>query len=171
MTVSIPPLGITLRNPWGLFIVHGPKRIENRTKAVATQLRDYRGPIAITVSKRWQPNETDAAIAYVRATFGTDFGVTEEMCKAACGKFVATARVVSICSPEFTYPHNPWRDEDSWGILLDNIQPIPHTHATGGQGVWSTKWCDAHSRIIASSQRCPDCRAEWLTSQALGVTG
>ena len=49
--MSIPPYGLTLQAPWGALVAWGGKRIENRSKGVATSVGSYRGRVALTASK------------------------------------------------------------------------------------------------------------------------
>lgn len=45
---------LTVRQPWAWAIIHGGKYVENRVRNIAGE---YRGPVAIHVGLRWDPDE------------------------------------------------------------------------------------------------------------------
>lgn len=142
--------GLTLHRPWAAAIVHGPKRVENRTWAPPLALVRGGLTIAIHAGKRW---DADGA---------SDMVVTPGLWPDAKGRIpsrgserltawpvewtregiVGTARVVD--SREFgdtlgwkDRPHgDPWF-VGPWGWVLDDVRALPAPiPCRGAQGLW-----------------------------------
>lgn len=128
---------LTVRQPWASAIIHGGKDVENRVRNIAG---DYRGPVAIHVSKRlppfqehWDAGTVVASITGMRplfhdpASMGAIIGVVDledvHLCAGGC---------------------SPWAQEqtdlghgvrDIWHLKLANPRalagPIPYKGALG----------------------------------------
>jgi hypothetical protein len=117
----IPPMALTIRQPWAWLIVHGFKDIENRTWSTA-----YRGRLGIHAGKGCTKAEYRAAMEFALAIHPELVDRFEEICYPALirgaliGEVTLTGCVAASPSRWFT---------GKYGWLLEQPvsypQPIP----------------------------------------------
>lgn len=104
---------ISIRQPWAWLIVHGPKRVENRTWRT-----NYRGPILIHASSGLTRAEYESAVQFMasRQILPAFLPRPEELER---GGIIGRAEVIDCISessdPWFMGPH---------GHVLSNVQPL-----------------------------------------------
>lgn len=122
---------ITIKQPWAAAIVHGPKRVENRTWI--PRLAD-REQIAIHAGKRID------AKAWERFAVGHDW-----LAGAHCGAVVGVARFGGIVRCKRDIVDNvhvrmdeqlDWYDNGIAWVLYDIVPINPAVVVSGTQGLW-----------------------------------
>jgi len=104
---------ISIRQPWAHLIVHGKKRIENRSWTTA-----YRGPLLIHAAGRRPRVEDLAAISRAHGVaLPEDFDH---------GAFIGVADLVEV----ITQSDSPWFC-GRYGLVLRNVRPIDPIPAPG----------------------------------------
>lgn len=119
---------ITIKAPWTVPILSGAKTVENRR-----QPTEWRGPLAIHVSRSWCPigaADPRVRLAAYLAPAVRDIALT-------IGAVIAIAdltdchRATDDCCPT-------WGDRDCWHLVLRQVRRLPHPlPARGSLGVWT----------------------------------
>ena len=129
---------LSIKQPWAAAIVHGPKRIENRSWSTT-----YRGPLALHAGKAVDlmvPSVTD----YIRAGW-PEFPktcITVSNPIFGFGAFVGTCSLVDCVrwtDAQRRYPDQlHWIDEcGTWCFVLADVAPLKRpVHWRGMQGLW-----------------------------------
>ena len=135
---DLPPLALSIRQPWAWAIVNAGKDIENRSWATT-----FRGPVCIHASKGMTNREWDEAMEFIDRTFplplvaqlgrrrsasGSD--------EAARGGIIATAEIADCV----TQSESPWFC-GTYGFVLRNVQPVPFIPVKGLLGFF--RWVAA----------------------------
>lgn len=118
---------ISIRQPWAWFILHGGKRIENRSWRAA-----YRGPVLIHASSWWQADEVYADFVSVRERRILPPGlpsVSLNDLKAQRGGIVGRARIVDCV----TASDSPWF-MGPFGFVLEDVEAVPFRARRGALG-------------------------------------
>lgn len=126
---------LTIRQPYAALIVHGPKRVENRTRRII-----YRGPVLIHAASFVPSREVQKAYADFAEKFGLNPRPSLEY-----GGIIGVANVIDCFRPGET-PNRRRDDQNEWfyffrqpntfGWLLDDVQPTPHLACKGRLGLW-----------------------------------
>lgn len=114
---------LSIRQPWAHLILHGPKRIENRSWGTS-----YRGPLAIHAPAAWADD--------VPAEIAAELGLPADLPRSA---FVGVAHLAGghrcpagqVCSPWAAPGQYHWQLADPRALA----EPIP---ARGRLGLWPT---------------------------------
>ncbi len=123
---------LTVRQPWAGAIIFGGKDVENRTRS----LGDYKGPVAIHTSLRYDADAESAALGLISAhvldglmpddflTLGRIIGVVDLVsrhqstffhgCRSAQTRENGTS--VPLCSP--------WAEQDHFHYVFANPRPL-----------------------------------------------
>lgn len=146
--------GLTVQQPWAWAIIHGAKRIENRT-----QLWSYRGPIAVHAGVRLSERGVhDPRIrAAARGILGPELdpGVgADPQSPLAFGAIIGVIDIVDAhpaagcCAPwgETEYPEHGGRQRrDVVHLVLENPRALPEPIACrGALGLWTVPDDIAH---------------------------
>jgi hypothetical protein len=127
MTLDLPKLAISTRQPWAHAIVQGWEQIENRTWSTFV-----RGPICIHASKFDKRNFNEdagdylATLAIVRASIEVPDVAFDDL---AFGAIVGVADIVDCV----TTSASPWFF-GTYGFVLANARPITPIPLKGKQG-------------------------------------
>jgi hypothetical protein len=124
---------ITVRQPWAWAIIHGSKRIENRSRPIK-----HRGPLLIHAAARFDPAfRTSEALAEFERKHDVKLPPQEEL---ALGAILGVVDLIDCVQLD---PDSPQHASDPWAIgpwlwLLDKpkafTEPIP---ARGQLGLWT----------------------------------
>lgn len=122
---------ISIRQPWAWLIVHGPKRIENRTWRT-----HYRGPILIHASSGLTRAEYEEAIEFMaeRQILPAYMPRPEELER---GGIIGRARVVD-CIEEST---DPWF-MGKYGHVLADVEPLEYRRLKASLGYFKQALSD-----------------------------
>ena len=118
---------VSIQQPWAWAIVHGPKRIENRT-----WYTDYRGPLLIHTGKSRER----------LGDFGDDYaetGFTEPAeSEMAFGAIIGVCDLVECLKYEVVkldVKRDPFA-EGPWCWMLENVRPMKPVQYPGQQGIF-----------------------------------
>jgi hypothetical protein len=137
---DLPPLALSIRQPWAWAIINAGKDIENRSWP--TKLR---GPICIHAAKGMTNADFESAMLFMDATFpvtlasrlGRRRSATESL-EARRGGIIGTVEIVdcirSSDSPWFFGPY---------GFVLRNVKPVDFIPVKGALGFF-----DWRKRIV-----------------------
>lgn len=106
---------LSIRQPWAWFIVHGGKRVENRSWKT-----DYRGPVLIHASSWWQAGEVYSDIISVRNIVPPGLQLTLKDLQSQLGGIVGKARIVDCV----TASDSAWFS-GPFGFVLEDVEPVP----------------------------------------------
>ena len=138
--------GLSIRQPWAHLVVHGPKRVENRTWGTS-----YRGQFAIHASKGCSREEHEQAVAFVA---GLGLGVAvPRYGTMALGAVIGVATLLDCLEPwqpvdgaslglrtalgRPTLPDLRWWDQEQHGWVLGQVRPLLQPIAcSGALGLW-----------------------------------
>lgn len=129
--LDVAPMKVlTVRQPWAWAIIHAGKWIENRS-----QRTNYRGTVAIHVSKWWDERAVLELFRSDRAlkkhVFANGMPLFDAL-KCQCGKIIGAAQLVDCCHSEnqrVKMPGGTWRVGDSpwyqgpWAWVLTGTAP------------------------------------------------
>ena len=119
-------LALSIRQPWAWAIVHGGKRIENRSWRTS-----YRGPILIHAAAALpmrECREALAAIAEIEPALVDRWpGIAEVERGGIIGRAELVDCVAASTSPWFCGP---------WGFVLDHVEPLPFRSWRGSLGLF-----------------------------------
>lgn len=109
---------LSIRQPWGWFILHGGKRIENRDWYTT-----YRGSVLLHAGKTWQTPEVMEDFRFassIAQRAGAVLPSTDlTRLKAMCGHLIGRARIVDCVRAS----SSPWFF-GTYGFVLDDVQPL-----------------------------------------------
>lgn len=114
---------LTIKQPWAAAIAHGPKRIENRPKAIPPKhlgttvlihagAAEDEGALPADMTREW-PRHHRAIVAV--ATLASCHQAAKPLCCA------------------------PWGFPDTWHWVFEDVRPIPHPPrpVRGHLGLWT----------------------------------
>ena len=120
--------GLTLHRPWAAAIVHGDKRVENRTWVPPATLTRRGLWLAIHAGKTYDPDGAESVLGILgRLPPRHD----------ACG-IIGVARYVDAVRPEE-------REDDPWAVgpwcwILDDVRVVePAIQVRGSMGLWAAE--------------------------------
>ena len=119
---------LSIQQPWAWAIVHGPKRIENRTWHT-----DYRGPLLIHTGKSRDRigdfGDVYDSTGFIEPPSATmDFGAIIGVCDLVdCLNYKVNLRAHVLQDP---FAEGPW----CW--ILDNVRPMPAVPYVGQRGLF-----------------------------------
>lgn len=124
---------LSIRQPWAWMIIHGGKRIENRTWDTS-----YRGEFLIHAAKGMTLDEYDDAVLYA---LDVDPAIdVPSPCDLERGGIVGVAELWRVIPPydsEITLtPKEPWHMGAQHGFRLRNVCPLPFLPCKGALGFW-----------------------------------
>jgi hypothetical protein len=123
---------ISIREPWACLIVHGPKRIENRSRNI---VGTYRGPVLIHVSKSYCEDDLiDAMMFNDRRHLlppGSDLLSCARFDAAQRGGVIGIAEITDVV----TASDDPWFTGPV-GIVLANVRPLEFYPQNGRLGLF-----------------------------------
>lgn len=131
---DLPRKALSVRQPWAWAIVHGGKRLENRSWRQGNPCIPFRGPFCIHAAMGMTRDEYEQA-----RYFMADVGV---VCPPAAdlirGGIIGTASVTA-----FIRKDDP-RAKDQWffgpaALVLDDVKPIDPIAAVGALGFFDWK--------------------------------
>jgi hypothetical protein len=124
---------ISMWNPWAIWVIIGWKKIETRTH---NRFRSLNGKtIAIHSTVKWDETAIEKAGNYLTPS---EVNETNEFLRLG-GAIIGTADVID---------YRPLTSSDSplalidcgsikrYGMVLDNVRPLPAIPAKGKQGIW-----------------------------------
>ena len=171
-TIEYPPIGMTLKPPWGAFIVLGNKRHENRGLSEAGVARKWIGQrIAITASKNFCAATSDAEIDVIqtdalwrdtpkaakrmiieRLSIGRtpQRGMLSDWNTATAGKIIGVAELLDVVR-NGDDPRGYWQAAGKQSLVLGRVWEVQPVPCTGGQGVWKLSRCPLCGRPIANT--------------------
>lgn len=121
---------LSIRQPYAALIVHGPKRIENRTRRIL-----YRGPVLIHAASFVPSRENMELYKKIAQQCGLP-----ALSSCEYGGIIGVANVIDCHDPDGfdTVPdtQRAWWHPGSFGWALDNVQPTPHLACKGRLGLW-----------------------------------
>lgn len=127
---------ISIRQPWAWAILHAGKRIENRTRYWS-----HRGPVLLHASKGMTEREFEEAASFIWR-LSQRAPTREELDR---GGIVGRATIVG-CVHESDKPWITERDKPwffgPWGIVLDDVQPLPFHPCKGALGLFEASHPD-----------------------------
>lgn len=112
---------LSIRQPWAWFIVHGGKRIENRSWRT-----DYRGPVLIHASSWWKPDEVHLDVISARNIVPPGTRLTLEDLQSQLGGIVGKARIVDCVAAS----DSPWFS-GPFGFVLEDVEAVPFRACRG----------------------------------------
>lgn len=134
MTIALPKLALSIRQPWAWAIVHAGKDIENRDWRT-----NFRGPVCIHAAKGMTGAEWDSALDFIDRAFpvplASKFGRRSSAIHssdAERGGIIGTAEIVD-CVEE---SHSPWFF-GRYGFVLRNVQPVEFIPVKGALGFFT----------------------------------
>lgn len=132
---DLPPLALSIRQPWAWAIVNAGKDIENRSWATT-----FRGPVCIHASKSMTKDEYNGfirTIHHVSLTRPFPPGqMVPDMRDLDRGGIIATAEIADCV----TQSESPWFF-GTYGFVLRNVQPVPFIPVKGLLGFF--RWVAA----------------------------
>lgn len=123
--MTLPELALSVRQPWAWAIVHGGKRIENRSWQAVNHGLKQRGPICIHAARGMTQDEYWNAADFMERI---DV-ICPEPHLLKRGGIIGTAEVIDVVR----------ESDDPWffgprGIVLANVQPVDFIPAPGALG-------------------------------------
>ncbi len=156
-----PPLAITLHSPWAQCIIHGTKRVENRTWKPPTHIRGER--LAIHCGKsddaeKWAELQGAAA----DPEHPLDWAPSRDLHHPGC--VIGSAVVVGVRLDDRVHMFDgrptpdgldgdPWYIPGNYGWLLDEIHVYEPVEARGYQKVWKLKDKLRHQLKLAEAPK------------------
>lgn len=127
---------LTIRQPWAAAITHGPKRIENRPKAIPARHLGTTILIHAGLTGDSTPRPSDQG-PRILATWPRHWGA-----------IVAVADLADCHQDDGCC--RPWGFPDVWHWRLDNVRAVPHPilGVRGQLGLWT-----APDDVLAAVQR------------------
>ncbi len=130
---------ITVMQPWAWLIAHAPtwpehvqgKTIENRGSPT-----NYRGPVLIHVSRRWE--RIGEQLTELRRLGLVGRGCPEpnaQVMRSQLGQVIAVAELVGCRRIGSVDPH-PWAIAGAWGWELEGIELVQPFGLRGAPGLW-----------------------------------
>lgn len=145
---------LTVQNPWAWAIIHGGKRVENRTI-----MWKYRGPVAIHAGSRWSDRGGRSELVWeaLREQYGWTHGPTTARddprprfdALRPCGAFLGVVDLVDVHRAAPGCCDSPWAEdqyvEATGGVrrslthlTLENPRPLPEPiPVSGALGLWT----------------------------------
>ncbi|MEM9522937.1 MAG: ASCH domain-containing protein [Pseudomonadota bacterium] len=120
---ELPPVALSIRQPWVWAILQAGKDVENRSWSTK-----FRGPIALHAAKTM----TRAAYADVRnvaAGLGIEVPPAAQLAR---GGIVGTAEIVDCVSTS----DSPWFF-GPYGLVLRRVRPVPFLPVRGALGLFA----------------------------------
>lgn len=131
--INLPPLALSVRQPWAWAIIHAGKDIENRSWQAVNLGTMEPKPVCIHASKGMTQAEYEAAKQFM-AELGVDCPSASELVR---GAIIGTVTITSIVNKH----SSPWYMGPRGLVLEDpiTIEPIACKGALGFFN-WREKW-------------------------------
>ncbi len=162
-SLPLPERAYTCLPPWPQAKAYADKRLENRGYGVARQIGEWRGLVAVSQSKIWDPKETREALGFLKSVHLLNDRLAllgRDEVQDWAGKLVLVAELVDVLPPE-RCAGAAWHVPGQWGLILGRVWLVEPVPVSGGQGLWTPMWCArAHCRHIqadSQGQRCKAC--------------
>jgi len=148
---------LTIRHPWAAAIVHGPKRVENRSWKLTMKY----GPRWVAIHAGLAAPDPD--LLRELATLWP--GALDVMPMAASAGHIIGVAHFAGCVPYATAAADPWSVEQpegkaSWCWVVDEVRACEPVEAKGQLGVWKVD-ADVAARVRATSRRVPAAETAW----------
>lgn len=128
---------LSLTQPWAWIVLHGGKRIENRTWDTK-----FRGRFLIHASKGMTLDQYRSALQTCR-----DLGAPSIALRVPVPSELERGGIVGVATlshihPPCRFPHEPSRCQHAWhmagqyGFSLIDVEPIPFLPCKGALGFW-----------------------------------
>lgn len=159
VALALPTRALSLRQPWAHAVVHGGKRIENRT---AWSNSSFRGPLLIHAAQGMTQDEFHGALHFaddrarrekhIDPSFvspwrppTTWFIATRGATPIARGGIVGMCNVIAAFDAiRYVGPIPPWLEEQkrlwwmgSFALVLDDVRTLPFTACKGALGFFT----------------------------------
>lgn len=123
---------LSIMQPWAWAIIHAGKTVENRTWRT-----DYRGPLLIHASKRYDRYAVEPIIARMDPGLRTRFpdGIPPKLDQGGVVGVVDLVACIKKGSARFEDSMTRWLD-GPYGFMLDRPQPIPFFPWPGKLGLF-----------------------------------
>ena len=135
---ALPPLALSVRQPWAWAIIHADKDIENRSWQAINHGLKQRGRICIHAAKGMTRDEYQSAKDFM-TSIGVDCPLPDELLR---GCIIGTAEVVDVVkasdSPWFFGPR---------GLVLREARPCDPIMAVGALGYFRWQEAETMARI------------------------
>jgi hypothetical protein len=122
---DLPPLALSIRQPWAWAIIHAGKDIENRDWRT-----QYRGPVCIHAAKGMTRGEWDNATGFMDFDLGLASPLYVDVMR---GGIIGVADLVDCVEAS----ESPWFF-GRYGFVLRNARPVDFIPAKGALGIF--KW-------------------------------
>ena len=137
MRSDLPPIALSIRQPWAWAIIHAGKNIENRTWATS-----FRGPVCIHAGKGMTKGEFSEFVELARAMNRSGNWPNNAWVpfpnELPRGGIVGVAEITGCVnrsgSPWFFGP---------WGFTLTNVRPVDFIPCKGALGFFG--WREDHA--------------------------
>jgi hypothetical protein len=130
--MTLPTKALTIRQPWAWLIIHGPKRIENRSWPTS-----YRGRFAVHAAKGMTREEYRCAVDFAReeADYDGHIPAFEELQR---GGIIGAANLVSCSATAQGFlDEDRWAIQGQYGFGLADVSALPFVPCAGALGWWN----------------------------------
>ncbi len=132
---------LSIRQPWAHAILHAGKRIENRVWRPS-----FRGEFLIHASSACGRSEMKAALWSIQEVLKHPDArarvrgplVASDLVEAPRGGIVGRARLVDVIEP-IANPSDPWHVPWHFGLVLEDVEPLPFRPLRGGLGFFEVR--------------------------------
>lgn len=131
MSVGLPKMALSIRQPWAWAIINAGKDIENRNWRTA-----FRGPVCIHAAKGMTTSEWDDAMDFIDHAFPAPMASRLDRRASAIhstdakrGGIVGVALIVDC----ITGSDSPWFF-GRFGFVLRDVRPVPFIPVKGALG-------------------------------------
>ncbi len=130
---GLPPVqALSLTQPWGWIILHGGKRLENRTWRKTYPER----PIFLHASAGMKRKDYEAARAF--AAEAAPALVLPPIGELQRGGIIGQARIAGcVWNDAQKGPPDPWAMRGQYGYRLVDVRPLPFVSCSGMLGFWT----------------------------------
>lgn len=118
---DLPPLALSIRQPWAWAIINAGKDIENRDWKTK-----FRGPVCIHAAKGLKFQEWDEAAYYMFRSYGFIAPEPDDLHR---GGIIGVAEIVDCVEAS----NSPWFF-GRYGFVLRNARPVEFIPVKGGLG-------------------------------------
>lgn len=118
MSLALPTVALSVRQPWAWAIIHAEKNIENRSWYARHPARRYRpnGPICIHAAQGMGKGEYEDAAEFIEKVSGKPCPKPHELTR---GAIIGTVEIVD----GVTHSLSPWW-MGPYGLVLANPRPV-----------------------------------------------
>lgn len=136
--MTLPTTAVSERQPWGWFIVHGFKDVENRSWATT-----YRGPVLVHASATFIKRDVQADTLWAadvarRTGHALPDRLTLQMLKDLTGGIIGVVTIVDCVKD---HP-SPWAQPGCWHWVLAEARPLPFMRCRGRLGFFPVTYAE-----------------------------